>query len=63
MLTTVGLYTLTAANGAPAIGSIITVGLIVLVATALVAWRLPPDRLVLLNPKRIANSGRSVRQA
>lgn len=43
MLTTVGLYTAAAANGAPAVGSIVTVGVLVLVATVLVSWHLPPD--------------------
>lgn len=43
MLTTVGLYTLATANGAPPVGSIITVGFLVLIATFLVSWHLPPD--------------------
>lgn len=43
MLATVGLYTIAAAHGAPPVGSVITVGGLVLVATAWVSWRLPPD--------------------
>lgn len=43
MLATVGLYTLAAANGAPPVGSILTVGFLVLIATFLVSWHLPPD--------------------
>lgn len=46
MLTAVGLYTLAAANGAPPIGSILTVGIFVLVATFFVSLRLPPDAKV-----------------
>jgi len=43
MLTTVGLYTLATANGAPPVTSIMTVGFLVLIATFLVSWHLPPD--------------------
>lgn len=43
MLATVGLYTIAAAHDAPPVGSVITVGGLVLVATAWVSWRLPPD--------------------
>ncbi|MBI3900099.1 MAG: lysophospholipid transporter LplT [Gammaproteobacteria bacterium] len=43
MLITVGLYTLAAANGASPVRSIVAVGILVLVATLLVSWRLPPD--------------------
>lgn len=43
MLTTVGLYTFASANGAPPVASIITVGFLVLIATFLVSWHLPPD--------------------
>lgn len=43
MLVTVGLYTLAAAGGAAPVKSIITVGMLVLIATFLVSWHLPPD--------------------
>lgn len=43
MLTTVGVYTFAAANGAPPVASIVTVGILVLIATFLVSWHLPPD--------------------
>lgn len=43
MLTTVGVYTLATANGAAPINSIVTVGMLVLVATFFVSLRLPPD--------------------
>lgn len=43
MLTTVGFYTFAAAQGAPPGGTILTVGILVLVATFLVSWHLPAD--------------------
>jgi LPLT family lysophospholipid transporter-like MFS transporter len=43
MLTAVGLYTASVGLGARPIGSIVVVGVLVLVATTLVSWRLPPD--------------------
>lgn len=43
MLVTVGMYTYAAGLGASPVASIITVGVLVIVATALVSWHLPPD--------------------
>jgi hypothetical protein len=42
MLATVGVYTFAAASGAPAVASIVTVGIFELVAPFLVSWKLPP---------------------
>jgi MFS transporter, LPLT family, lysophospholipid transporter len=43
MLTGVGLYTAAVAAGAQPVGAIVVVGVLVLMATTLVSWRLPPD--------------------
>ena len=43
MLTGVGLYTAAVGLGAQPVGSIVVVGVLVLIATTLVSWRLPPD--------------------
>jgi MFS transporter, LPLT family, lysophospholipid transporter len=43
MLTSVGLYTAAVSAGAQPVRSILVVGVLVLVATTLVSWRLPPD--------------------
>ena len=43
MLATVGIYTLAAANGVSPVTSIVTVGILVLIATFVVSWHLPPD--------------------
>jgi MFS transporter, LPLT family, lysophospholipid transporter len=43
MLTGVGIYTAAVGLGAQAVGSIVVVGALVLIATTLVSWRLPPD--------------------
>jgi LPLT family lysophospholipid transporter-like MFS transporter len=43
MLTAVGLYTASVRLGARPVGSIVVVGVLVLIATTLVSWRLPPD--------------------
>ena len=43
MLTSVGLYTAAVASGAQPVTSIVVVGVLVLIATTLVSWRLPPD--------------------
>jgi LPLT family lysophospholipid transporter-like MFS transporter len=43
MLTAVGIYTLAVSYGARPVGSIVVVGVLVLIATTLVSWRLPPD--------------------
>ena len=45
MLTTVGVYTLAVSQGAPTVGSIATVGMLVIIATFLVSRRLPADSL------------------
>ncbi len=43
MLAAVGAYTYAAARGARPVASMIAIGIAVLLATLLVAWRLPPD--------------------
>ena len=43
MLTGVGIYTASVGLGGAAGGSIVVVGVLVLIATTLVSWRLPPD--------------------
>jgi LPLT family lysophospholipid transporter-like MFS transporter len=43
MLISVGLYTAAVRAGAQPVGSIVVVGVLVLIATTLVSWRLPPD--------------------
>jgi LPLT family lysophospholipid transporter-like MFS transporter len=43
MLTGVGIYTAAVGLGAQPVRSIIVVGVLVLIATTLVSWRLPPD--------------------
>jgi LPLT family lysophospholipid transporter-like MFS transporter len=49
MLTAVGIYTAAVRAGAQPVHSILVVGVLVLIATTLVSWRLPPDP--------VANSG------
>jgi LPLT family lysophospholipid transporter-like MFS transporter len=49
MLTAVGIYTAAVGAGAQPVRSIVVVGVLVLIATTLVSWRLPPDP--------VANSG------
>jgi MFS transporter, LPLT family, lysophospholipid transporter len=43
MLASVGLYTLAASRGTSPVTAVLVVGALVLVATALVSWHLPPD--------------------
>jgi LPLT family lysophospholipid transporter-like MFS transporter len=43
MLTGVGVYTVAVGLGARPVASIVVVGVLVLIATTLVSWRLPPD--------------------
>ena len=43
MLTGVGLYTAAVGLGARPVASIVVVGVLVLIATTLVSWHLPPD--------------------
>ncbi len=43
MLISVGLYTAAVGAGAEPVRSIVVVGVLVLIATTLVSWRLPPD--------------------
>lgn len=43
MLTSVGIYTAAVGAGAEPVSSIVVVGVLVLIATTLVSWRLPPD--------------------
>jgi LPLT family lysophospholipid transporter-like MFS transporter len=43
MLTGVGIYTGAVGLGAQPVASIVVVGVLVLIATTLVSWRLPPD--------------------
>jgi LPLT family lysophospholipid transporter-like MFS transporter len=43
MLTGVGAYTAAVSLGARPVASIVVVGVLVLIATTLVSWRLPPD--------------------
>jgi LPLT family lysophospholipid transporter-like MFS transporter len=43
MLTSVGLYTAAVSVGAEPVRSIVVVGILVLIATTIVSWRLPPD--------------------
>jgi LPLT family lysophospholipid transporter-like MFS transporter len=43
MLTGVGIYTASVGLGAQPVRSIVVVGVLVLIATTLVSWRLPPD--------------------
>jgi LPLT family lysophospholipid transporter-like MFS transporter len=49
MLTSVAIYTVAVREGAQPVHSIVVVGVLVLIATTLVSWRLPPDP--------VANSG------
>ena len=46
MLTSVGIYTAAVGYGARPVGSIVVVGLFVLIATTVVSWHLPPDPAV-----------------
>lgn len=46
MLTGVGIYTAAVGYGARPVASIVVVGVLVLIATTLVSWRLPPDPVV-----------------
>ena len=43
MVTSVGIYTAAVGAGARPVASIVVVGVLVLIATTLVSWRLPPD--------------------
>jgi LPLT family lysophospholipid transporter-like MFS transporter len=43
MLTGVGIYTASVSLGAQPVGSLVVVGVLVLIATTLVSWHLPPD--------------------
>jgi len=43
MLASVGLYTLASSRGASPVTSVVVVGVLVLIATFLVSWHLPPD--------------------
>jgi LPLT family lysophospholipid transporter-like MFS transporter len=43
MLTSVGIYTAAVSAGAEPVRSIVVVGILVLIATTIVSWRLPPD--------------------
>jgi LPLT family lysophospholipid transporter-like MFS transporter len=43
MLTGVGIYTASVSVGAQPVASIVVVGILVLIATTLVSWHLPPD--------------------
>jgi LPLT family lysophospholipid transporter-like MFS transporter len=43
MLTSVGIYTAAVSVGAEPVRSIVVVGVLVLIATTIVSWRLPPD--------------------
>ena len=43
MLTGVGIYTGAVGLGAQPVASIVVVGVLVLIATTLVSWHLPPD--------------------
>jgi MFS transporter, LPLT family, lysophospholipid transporter len=45
MLASVGLYTLAASQGAAPVASVLVVGVLVLIATFVVSWHLPPDPL------------------
>ena len=47
MLTAVGVYTASVSLGAQPVTSIVVVGVLVLTATTLVSWRLPPDPAVI----------------
>jgi LPLT family lysophospholipid transporter-like MFS transporter len=46
MLTSVGVYTVAVGYGAQPVVSIVVVGILVLIATTLVSWHLPPDPVV-----------------
>jgi len=46
MLTAVAIYTAAVGAGAQPVRSIVVVGVLVLIATTLVSWRLPPDPVV-----------------
>jgi LPLT family lysophospholipid transporter-like MFS transporter len=43
MLASVGLYTVATSRGASPVGSVVVVGVLVLMATFVVSWHLPPD--------------------
>ena len=46
MLTGVGIYTAALGLGARPVGSVLVVGVLVLIATTIVSWHLPPDPVV-----------------
>ena len=52
MLVAVGGYTASVGAGAGPVNSILVVGILVLIATALVSWRLPPIRCRSIEPWR-----------
>jgi LPLT family lysophospholipid transporter-like MFS transporter len=54
MLTSVGIYTAAVGAGAQPVVSIVVVGVLVLIATTLVSWRLPPDPV---NAEAVAEAG------
>ncbi len=56
MLVAVGAYTAAAAFGAPPVATIVAVGVLVLVATFIVSWHLPPD------PAAVAESVHTARR-
>lgn len=51
MLATVAVYTLAAARDVSAVAALVTVGILVLIATFFVSWKLPPD------PQKILGEG------
>jgi LPLT family lysophospholipid transporter-like MFS transporter len=55
MLTGVGIYTAAVGLGAQPVASIVVVGVLVLIATTLVSWRLPPDPVA--EPDRLRQPG------
>jgi hypothetical protein len=57
MLTGVGIYTAAVGAGARPVGSIVVVGVLVLIATTLVSWRLPPDPEPVMGSEPASDSG------
>ncbi|RPI63044.1 MAG: hypothetical protein EHM50_02950 [Lysobacterales bacterium] len=55
MLTGVGVYTVAVSLGAQPVASIVVVGVLVLIATTLVSWRLPPDPEPVMGAARAAS--------
>jgi LPLT family lysophospholipid transporter-like MFS transporter len=59
MLTSVAIYTAAVALGAQPVQTIVVVGVLVLIATTLVSWHLPPDPVASLQAREAASDSGS----